>query len=1614
MTDNKLNQQETNSLELIKKRIISTNDKLKNSIVALNNERKSAFKTEELKLNQTLSLENVNNTLPVDLAYLGNSFIVGLKNEKSKIKKTEIDDIFSVFAIENSSLDDFQIKRINFSDSLLNNSIFKSEFDRLFQYYTNAEFHQFIKEKNKLFIVFKIGTNENDLKAYSWEISNDKFDYIGEVQGSDLIAKIYKSPFHWKQVQAKVGERSLLINNDLKLSNLEGKFQFFDGKGNVIFSRPLVQKLQSLQDAKFYIVNLEDLILVKAELYGENQASYFIYDSLIKKVSQADSLDSSGIILPEDNGILYANGYYIKGGQEKSFEISKDAYLHQTYKSPNGEDFLYAFYSTKTRSYSIYTYNLISKEMLSPLNSKGYALLDNGGMIVLKESSELTKVHYAQIWKTAFFSETYYEKNVNKTDDNRITKVGNSEIVKAIGSINNITNFVTNKNINIDIYKNIIKMIDQIIDTYHWLVSFNDLKIIDHLNEEKATAEQVIAEFKKVEDLKIIAKEKIENVISEFSDINAKTRSKNDKIDYMMSVLIDTKSFVGKVSSLKTERYIDLEKIEDLLEKTNERLQFVNNVIIGLLNKKETYDDLINNINHTGKEIIEENKYKLAHEKQVALEDFSNQLSFLNQEISSLDFEDNSVLSEILEHIAKVFATLNQVKIKSKKHVQTLALSEAEKDFASHSKLLEQSIKNALNNSDTIEKTEEEYSKILATLENLETRFSEFNIDDFTITLSKQREDIVSTFANHKQKIQDDQQKKVNNLRSAIEIGMRSIKSKVSQISDIKILSSVFLTDGIVHRIQKLLEELKTLGSVSLYEELYGELKKTEKDAVKRIKDDEDIFENNGNVLKLGNSRFSVNKKPFDITLIRKDEKFYSHVETTDYMHEIKVNDIDPLIHKLWNYDFISESVELYRSEYLVCSILMDADNNKNALSKEMLNEILLKGSFNGKVMNLLDVIQNYSDKLYREGYIKGIHDLDAEKILKTIIEKQRENPELLFSNNERIDALILLSKMVGDKKDTFIKKVKKSFELLHLINSNLQIEKIRKDIKDDFDFNISINSLKYLSTLDNAKKLLISKSFAQFYEKMNKVLSSFIDDWLENYKEESEILSSKELVDELQTLLEDYCSYSEIDDFMVKEAIYYILANANNYTFEIKNESSIIVLENMIGDHPLIKENKLIFTIDDFYERNKIHRENIIPVYEQVDKIKNEELHKEKDYLKIERFKSKPLSSFVKNKLITESYFPKFGSNLAKQIGETGNNKKADTMGLLLLTSPPGYGKTTLVEYVVNKLGMVFVKVNCPSIGHEVISLDPNEAPDLTSKKEIEKINLAFEMGNNVCLYLDDIQHTNPELLQKFIPLCDGTRTIEGVWENKPKTYNLRNKRFFVVMAGNPYTESGEMFKVPDMLANRADTYNLGEMSQNDKSVFELSYIENALTNNIITEPLTNRSYKDIDSFIKMVEGHEIDKNEFEYTYSSIEINEIINVLRIMKKIQNVVLKVNQAYIYSASQHNDYRTEPAFKLQGSYRNMTKMSEKILPLMTDEEVDELIMDHYISEAQTLTSSNEENVLKFKEIIGVLNQEEKERWDALKKVFCEKNINNEQVALAEMSKNIAKLTDYLLN
>jgi hypothetical protein len=189
-------------------------------------------------------------------------------------------------------------------------------------------------------------------------------------------------------------------------------------------------------------------------------------------------------------------------------------------------------------------------------------------------------------------------------------------------------------------------------------------------------------------------------------------------------------------------------------------------------------------------------------------------------------------------------------------------------------------------------------------------------------------------------------------------------------------------------------------------------------------------------------------------------------------------------------------------------------------------------------------------------------------------------------------------------------------------------------------------------------------------------------------------------------------------------------------------------------------------------------------------------------------------------------------------------------------------------------------------------------------------------------------------------------------------------------------------------MLSNRADVYNLGEIIGDSAEAFEISYLENALTSNPTLAPLSTCPPEDARAIIQAAMRDSIEGIELESKLSLDQIREMFEVMRKLLRVRDVVLKVNRAYIRSAAQADAYRTEPPFKLQGSYRNMNRMAEKVAAVMNESELQSLIVSAYEQDAQTLTTDNEANVLKFKELIGILSAEEKERWDAIKYAYLE--------------------------
>lgn len=1595
---------EGGAYDLIRKRLEEQASKLNKDAHSLNDKRLIEFGETTMGVIGRVRVRTENNCIARDIVqvcdYLlfGYNVFIGLKSE------TAVNDVFGLYKLRQNE-DEFSVESVAVEKTFLDDDKFKKEFQELYSYYKSTHLLKLRKTHNRLLAYFQIGENITDIRVFRWDIqSNKQIKYIDD-RGERELPAPPKYDFQWTEtsrenhVNGRYPHVSILdeifietVGGDLTIK-VENNTE--DGLG--IYQEAVDDKNQSMADARIQYAKVGSLILLKVLPYREKNWRYLVFNSANNQINRIDAIGQACVQLPEDHGIIFPGGYYLQSGETKEFGDEANGMSYErVIKSPNGEDVLYRFYNPEEGQVGLFNYNLIRKELATPLYGHGFSFFDNGQAILFSaESIEPSRNHPMQIWETPFTSADFASKLPES--QSFLGKIGNAELVRAISEWYSLVRSINEQTASAPLYEKLITNCDRMFDTYYWINDEPLQSISENVKKIRKTAELVLNEFEKVESIRAKANEAIQNAEQEqkrlFKEIglfNWKTPA-----DFI-TALNQIRQHRGHLVTIKELRYINITRIAELDHELEEQQSSLSNKTVHFLKQDEAFKEYTQRIVELQEYIPNIETVQSLMPVIDELEKMSSGLDLLTEMLGTLKVDDATVRTQILESISEVYGKLNQTKAHARNHNKTLGSAEAVSEFAAQFTLFSQSITNALSLSTTPENCDEQLTRLLAQLEELESRFSEH--DEFLSDILTKREEVYESFESHKQGLLDERQRRIHNLSNAADRILEGVLRRTERFTDADEINTFFASDAMVSKCRDLSEQLRALGDSVRSDDIDSRLKFAKDQSVRSQRDKQDIFEDGGNIIKLGKHRFSVNTQKVDLTIVPKNDELALHLTGTDYFDVIEDKQLTDL-QSYWNQTYISESKDVYRAEYLAASILHSAEMHEDNLDMSKLKEAASSFEL------LLKLVKKFVSSRYQEGYEKGIHDNDAVKILMALLSIRAEAGLLRYPPKTRALALLFWHQYFNHAQNAeeylWHSRSQSAQMLADSFNSNDAYLKIREElftqIKMYFDkYEMSISSqecklaAEYLSHELTEEKLSFKCSqyamaLAEALEKHLKKINHFT-----SYQKTLDDLDAS--LDKqwalVQSWLDGYLVFSKTENVerFIPEAIAIILIK-HKLQLDIRNVELQTTVDGLMGDHSKIEKQSMMVAIDEFTSRLHFHRNHVVPEYHQFLETRQSIVDRERDNLRLESFKAKPLSSFVRNKLINDVYLPLIGDNLAKQMGTVGENKRTDLMGLLLLISPPGYGKTTLMEYVANRMGLIFMKINCPSLGHNVQSLDPAQAPNATAKQELEKINLGLEMGNNVMLYLDDIQHTHPEFLQKFISLCDGSRRIEGVWKEKSKTYDLRGKKFCVIMAGNPYTESGESFKIPDMLANRADIYNLGDVLSGQEKVFSMSYLENCLTSNSVLAPLATRNMEDVYKFIRMAEGESVANTELEHAYSGSEVNEIVDVLKKLMRVQQVVLKVNQQYIISAAQDDKYRTEPSFKLQGSYRNMSKMAEKISSIMNEQELNDLIRDHYVGEAQTLTTGAEENLLKLGELNTSLSAEETQRWNQIKQDFA---------------------------
>ncbi|MET8946031.1 DNA repair ATPase [Streptomyces sp. NPDC004542] len=1556
--------------EVLRDRLAAQAAELARRAEALNTRRAEEFGSPRLELTGTGHLRTEHGRVARDLVRVGDALLLGCQAPPGAPPE---DGVLALYDRALNRLPDDAVP------GLLDDPDFVRELAALHRYYRDARLLRLRHVDGRLLAVFRTGERADDIRVLRWSLPDRGQVAFLDAHGErdDVLPPAHD--FAWTEAtrddHALGRHPHVRVQGEVFVSTVGGhltvKTEDDTESGEGVHSEPVDEPLQSLADADIASARVGALILLRIRPYKEETDRHLVFNTLTRTVVRLDGIGQSCRRLPEDQGIVFPGGYCLATGAYKTFDTDTEGLeFEREVRSPHGEDVLFAYRARMTGHSLLLPYNLVRKEVAAPLTCQGWALFDDGTLVALRADpagagAGPARVHPVRLWSTPYVSDTHAA--AHPTGSGPLARVGNADLVRGISDCLSLRTAADRMTPTTEVYEALVADCVRAADTHHWLgdPGLGDLRT--PLDAVRATAEQVLAEFETVQALTRQAADALDETAGRIAALVRRLRGEapRDAAGWIGG-LTELRRAQGHLLTLKDLRYADTARIDALAADTGADLAAFGQRAVAALAREDAFAGYHRDVEALAAEAGALTTVAAAAPLAARVEDLTGHLRTITEVVAGLDIGDATVRTSVLERVAEVLGGVNRARAGLDARRRALLDQEGRAEFAAELALLAQSVTGALAAAADPRSCDDQLALLLVRLERLEARFTDF--DDFLTELADRRAEIHDTFAARKQNLADERARRAERLAASARRILATVTRRAGTLADADAVSAYFASDPMVARIRRTAEELGGLGEQVRAEELTGLLTAARQEAARALRDRTDLYADGGRTLRLGRHRFAVNTEPFELTLVpHGDDGLAFAVTGTDYRRPVT----DPGFadtRPYWNRPLPSESPEVYRAEHLAARLLDEPGPAALAAADD-----------------LAGLVRRAAQESYDEGYERGVHDHDATALLTALLPLHEAAGPLRHRPAARAAAQLFWAhattaeaRLGWTRRAVSLARARETFGLAPAI----------ADLCCELAAEVGAPAAAYLfdELTTGPEGFVVTAATRAFLDTFRRAVgTSAYEDDLAALTAPEDLPARRQLV---ETWLSAYAWSAGADltpDDLAEAVAAELCPGLTRYESDARLTATV---EGLLGSHPRLTGGRLTLRVDEFLARTGEFRAHSVPGHRAYQRRRTALVEAERARLRLDDHRPRVMPAFVRNRLVDEVYLPLIGDSLAKQLGTTGEGGRPSTGGLLLLLSPPGYGKTTLMEYVADRLGLVLVKVDGPALGHAVTSLDPAEAPDATARHEVEKINFALAAGGNTLLYLDDIQHTSPGLLQKFVPLCDSTRRVDGVRDGLPHTYDLRGKRFAVCMAGNPYTESGTRFHVPDMLANRADVWNLGDVLTGKEDRFALSFVENALTANPVLAPLAGRDRADLDLLIRLAEGDPTARaDRLLQPCPPAELDRILAVLRHLLTARETVLAVNAAYIASATRTDPGRGEPPFRLQGSYRNMNKIAQRVRPVMNGAELAAVVDDHYRAEAQALASGAEAGLLRLARIQGRMSPEQAARWEEVKEAHA---------------------------
>lgn len=1301
---------EGGAYEVLQKRLHEQCLRLRQLSDSLNQQRLSEFGSSQMAVVGRVRVRTEHNCIARDIVEVGGYLLFGYNVFIGLKRETTVSDVFSLHHLR-SETDSYDAQPASLADSFLMESGFVNDFNELYTYYKEARLLQLAIRDGKLLASFQIGERVTDIRVFRWSISADGRDirYIDN-RGERDIALPAPFDFEWIKttremiVQGRHPHINILdtlfvetINGDLTL-----KVENNTENGFGIFSEPVQDTTQSLDDAHIEFARLGSLILLKILPYREQKWRYLVFNSLTQQVMRIDAIGLACVQLPEDHGIIFPGGCYLQSGVHKAFEQPMDGMrFKRSVRSPNGEDVQYIFYDPQLGRSALFTYNVINRQLQNPIFGHGYASLEDGRMVIFSaEGDEPTRIHAMQIWQTPFSSDEFAASQPAR--HGFFGRIGNAELVRGVSDLMNLCREMESREVSNARYTQLCQSTRSLFDKYHWLGDPQCAELAPLLRAVTDTGERILDEFEKVQSIHHQSRQVMASAEAQQQSLHSRLATESrSNVQHFVDTLNAITAQRGRLLTIRSHRYIDVARIDAMEAELLTSSDSVASATSAFLASETALQPYVQDLEVLNGRIQKCETVHQLNEPLALLQEMAGNLDMLSGLMTSLKIDDVTRQTLIVEAITEVYALLNQAKASAEQRRKTFGLTEAIAQFGAQFKLFNQGITQALAQAKDPKHCDEQLSRLLIQLEELESQFGDH--ERFLDDILNKREALLETFEAHKQSLLDERQRRAQRMLDAALRILESLSRRTDRLQHMDELHAFFAADPLILKLHDMIERFREMHDSVKADDIEARLKEARDQAVRSLRDKSELFEQGGKVIRLGpRHRFSVNAQELDLTLMPRGDQLYLHLTGTDFLEPLVHAELQTL-QPFWQASIESESDQLYRAEYLAAEVLAAADANLEGHNIDTLKQWLADPN------KMARCVRNFAAPRYRDGYEKGIHDHDAALILIKLLPLRESAGLLRFSPRARGLASFywgLLQNATDTPSilGTWSSRAQNSLRIQKLFGLQTGLQRLQIDIALHMkDFCEHKGLTVSAGDAGEASEYLVHTLGADSVEF---AFSRYARDLLSAL--EARLIAVQGLEDFQQTLvdlklfpgekwalvenwLQGVCSeeaWAELAAY-VPEAVSLALA-PKGLNKRISEVDLRCTLDNLLGEHPRIKERRMVLALDDFFSRLRHHHEHCVAGVRRYQTLRQAVITQERDAMRLNEFKPRPLSSFVRNKLISDVYLSFIGDNLAKQIGAAGEHKRSDLMGLLMLISPPGYGKTTLMEYVAHRLGLV------------------------------------------------------------------------------------------------------------------------------------------------------------------------------------------------------------------------------------------------------------------------------------------------------------------------------------